>query len=199
MPTILSKTSSPADLRKRAQSRIARPVGLDGSLASDISALRVLHDMAASSETAPNALAVLHELQVHQVELDLQAEELRNAIVELEAIHERQLQLFHSAPVGYLVIDAQTRILDCNATAARQLSESPGCLLGRRLDRFFTETSQMALKNLLVRSHLSQAGVCVGLDLSTGQGAKVRLAASATIDPSGMGYLLVLSSLPELA
>ena len=50
---------------------------------------------------------MLHELQVHQVEVDLQDEELRRSRLELETSLNRQVQLYDYAPVGYLTVDCK--------------------------------------------------------------------------------------------
>jgi molybdenum cofactor biosynthesis enzyme len=82
-----------ADLRSRAAARLKGPAAAKGTAAAAADALGVLHALASSPETAADALAMLHELQVHQVELELQAQELRESRAELEAALRRQLEL----------------------------------------------------------------------------------------------------------
>lgn len=197
MSSITPKPSSPANLRERAQSKLARPVGLGGIHASAASALRVLHDMASSSETAADALALLHELQVHQVELDLQAEELRNASAELETALVRQVQLYDAAPVAYVVVDPQTRMLELNATGAQQLGSPRDALRGQRLDRFLSAPSRATLHGLLARVLQEQSTQSGTLVLQGPDHTLHTVAASASPDPAGTGCLLVLCPMPE--
>ncbi len=65
--------------------------------------------------------AALHELRVHQVELEMQNEELRRLHETLDAERARYFELFELAPVGYLTLSTENHILEANLTAARQL------------------------------------------------------------------------------
>jgi len=67
------------------------------------------------------AAALLHELGVHQIELEMQNEELRRAQLELEAQRAKYFELFDLAPVGYLNLSDKGIVDDANFTAARQL------------------------------------------------------------------------------
>ena len=92
-----------------------------GAMQMATAAYGVLHELASSPTTAADALALLHELQVHQVELDLQAEELRASRMELEAALRRQIQLYDAAPVGHATIDPSCTLLELNLTGAAML------------------------------------------------------------------------------
>jgi PAS domain S-box-containing protein len=68
----------------------------------------------------------LHELRVHQIELEMQNEELRRTHLELEAAHERYFDLYDLAPVGYFTINERGLILEANLTAGKMLGMSRG-------------------------------------------------------------------------
>ena len=82
------------------------------------------------------ALRLIHELQVHQIELEMQNEELRRAQDQLEASHARYFDLYDLAPVGYFTVDEQGTILEANLTAAKLLGIERGTLLAQPLTRF---------------------------------------------------------------
>ncbi|MEO8656936.1 MAG: response regulator [Bryobacteraceae bacterium] len=79
---------------------------------------------------------LLYELRVHQIELELQNEELRRAQSELEASRERYFDLYELAPVGYLTVSEQGQILEANLTAAKLLGFSRASIGNRRLTSF---------------------------------------------------------------
>jgi hypothetical protein len=77
----------PWALRERAQKVLHTPSSSLPKPKDATDAFRVLFELASSPDTAGDALALLHELQVHQVELDMQTEELMHSRAELETDH----------------------------------------------------------------------------------------------------------------
>jgi PAS domain S-box-containing protein len=88
---------------------------------------------ALSPEAARRAL---HELRVHQIELEMQNEELRRAEEELEVSRARYFDLYDLAPVGYFTLSEQGLILEANLTAAKLLGVARGALVKQPLSRF---------------------------------------------------------------
>lgn len=86
--------------------------------------------------------ATVHELQVHQVELEMQNDELRKAQAELEESRTRYADLFDFAPVGYLLLDRNGLIAEANLTAARMLQIHRGRLRGKPLNVFILPASK---------------------------------------------------------
>ena len=81
-------------------------------------------------------LTAVHELRVHQVELELQNELLRATQADLEAARELYLDLYESAPVAYLTLDRQSQILAANLTSTIVLGTARGPLLSLPLAHF---------------------------------------------------------------
>jgi PAS domain S-box-containing protein len=85
---------------------------------------------------------MLHELRVHQIELQMQNEELRRSQVELDAARERYFDLYDLAPVGYLAVSEAGLILEANLTAATLLGVSRGAVVMLPLSKFIHKEDQ---------------------------------------------------------
>jgi PAS domain S-box-containing protein len=91
---------------------------------------------AAPESPAASPEGLLHELQVHQVELELQNEELRRTQGELELAHARYVALYDFAPVGYFSLDERGCLNSINLMGAAMLGGEPARLTGRPFSRF---------------------------------------------------------------
>jgi PAS domain S-box-containing protein len=78
-----------------------------------------------------DANSLIHELRVHQIELEMQNEELLRVQNDLEISRSRYADLYDFAPVGYLTLNRHGQIVDLNLTAARQLGIERGRLIGK--------------------------------------------------------------------
>jgi len=101
-----------------------------------------------------SATQLLHELQVHQIELEMQNEALQQARSELEQSRDRYLDLYDFAPVGYCTVTSSGLISEINLTASELLGETRAKLIGARLTSFIATESQNAWRILL--KHVAQ-------------------------------------------
>ncbi|MDP2706156.1 MAG: PAS domain-containing protein [Burkholderiales bacterium] len=132
---------------KRTEEREASPPGDDASSASSWQALRQRAEArflkkAARSPENIEALSreetrqMLHELRVHQIELEMQNEELRESQAALDAVRARYFDLYDLAPVGYCTVSEPGLIMQANLTAASLLGVARSALVKRPLSRF---------------------------------------------------------------
>jgi PAS domain S-box-containing protein len=84
----------------------------------------------------------VHELQIHQMELELQNQKLREAQLELAESRDRYADLFEFAPVGYVTLNEEGQILEANLTAATMLGVERGGLLRKTISTFVSRVSQ---------------------------------------------------------
>src|SRR5512138_843366 len=93
-----------------------------------------LRDLDARSDPSGDEIpALIHDLEVHQIELEVQNRELREAQALLESARDRLSDLYDFAPVVYLGLDADTTITEANLTAAAMFGTERGKLIGKRL------------------------------------------------------------------
>ena len=118
---------NPPDLRRRAEAVLPGK----SSDARDISAL-----------SGDQVQQVIHELQVHQIELEMQNEELRQAQAEVERAKDRYVDLYDHAPIGYVTLDKNSLVLESNFSAASLLGTERGSLIGKPLTSFIHEDTQ---------------------------------------------------------
>lgn len=83
-----------------------------------------------------SAEELLHELQVHQIELEMQNENLRESMLTLEESRDRYVDFYDFAPVGYLTLNPQGMIVEINLTGAAMLGIERSKLLQRPFSSF---------------------------------------------------------------
>ena len=98
-----TEQKKPSEFRRRAEKKLKSKI--------------TTHNIMSDNEMQQ----LIHELQVHQIELEMQNEELRKAQIELETSRAKYSDLYDFAPVGYFTFDKKGVILETNLTAANYL------------------------------------------------------------------------------
>jgi PAS domain S-box-containing protein len=97
---------------------------------------------AGNPQSTMDTQRLLHELQVHQVELEMQNSELQESRDRMEGLVEKYTDLYDFAPVGYLSLDEQGKILEVNLSGATLLGVERSPLINQRLPSFVTPASR---------------------------------------------------------
>jgi PAS domain S-box-containing protein len=128
-----------------------------------------------------------HELHVHQIELELQNEQLRQTNLELELTRNKYIDLFELAPLGYFTLDRGGVILEVNQTGCTQLGLTRERLNGRRLPVFVQENFRTHFAVFLRRVFETRQLCRVELTMTRqgGQPFHVQIDAVATQTPEG--------------
>lgn len=182
------------DLRARAASLLTGTAATKGPVARAADALTVLHALASSPDTASDALTLLHELQVYQVELDLQAEELRQSRAGLESTLRRQVELYDHQPVGCFTIDQRGVMHELNQTGAEMLGIARDEACGLPLDTFLCAESARRFRSVISSVDAGARSPSFLLRLCPRNGAERPVVASIGADPAANRHLVNLTS-----
>ncbi len=106
---------------------------------------------------------LLHELQVHQIELEMLYENLRQAYEQLEKSWACYYDLYNMAPIGYLTLSSTDLIQDVNTTTAMLLGLSREALIQKPLTSFILDTDHELYS--LHRKQLVETGKKQGFEL----------------------------------
>ena len=172
--------TGPAEtLRERAESVVAE--GTAGAPAP----------VSAAPLTLEATQRLLHDVQVHHVELELQNEELRSAQHALEAAHAHAFELYELAPVGYCTLREDGMMVRANVMAASLFGAPRQALVGQALSRFIHHQDQDAYYLLLKRLVETREPQTAELRVMPAQGSEawVRLAANVGKEPKGARIL----------
>lgn len=158
MPEISDETTIYTQLRDKAETQLQEGTTPSaGHWSLGVHALRLLHQLSSDPDKAEDALKLLHELQVHQVELDLQNEEtIANERILEEDLHLYR-SLYESAPLTYFVVDREGVVILSNHAATELFGVGHDQLQGQRVDSFLKPQDRPLLLELLQR--VSENGI----------------------------------------
>jgi PAS domain-containing protein len=94
---------------------------------------------------------LIHDLEVHQAELEAQNQQLREAHHQLEESRARYTDLYDFAPVAYCTFDSTGRVLEINLTGAAMLGTPRSRVLGKPFAVYVSENDRAAFRNHLHR------------------------------------------------
>jgi PAS domain S-box-containing protein len=118
------KSTNPTGLRKQAEERLRLT-------RRDVTAMPI-----------KDVQQLVHELQVHQIELEMQNDELRRTQTELEAARDRYVDLHDFSPAGHLTLDTHGTIIEANLRAGTLLGINRNKLIGQSLAGFVASDDQ---------------------------------------------------------
>jgi PAS domain S-box-containing protein len=181
MPTKPTPSPAAAKLRRSAEERLKEQHPEMGPARSDADTQRLVH-----------------ELQVHQIELEMQNEELQKARDELEAALEKYSDLYDFAPVGYLTLDRDGTIREANLTSASLLGIDRSQLIQRRFGAFISADGLPAFQAFLKRLFESKAKEFCEVTLLREGKLRLDLRIEAVVAASGQECRAVLEDITEL-
>lgn len=193
-------TDHHARLRRTAEALIekgAAPPGQGASLGVDT--LELLYRRASDPGSNADALKLLHELQTHQVELDLMYEQLQANEYEINGELFHYKALFEHGPVAYLVVANDGQIIESNEEASALFGESSQKLAGQAVIRLLAPSSSVPVSELFqsLSAPGSRASCIADLPANDQSASTRRVAISARSDEHGGSILMALCLTPD--
>lgn len=146
-----------------------------------------------------DAKRLVHELRVHQVELELQNEALREARLEAEAGWERFQALYDFSPAGYFSVDREGAILEMNLAGACLLGVARGQGLNLHFQQLLRVREQPSFMAFLHQSLGSPDHLSCEVTLPGPQNAGLRVRLQGTCSADGKVLQMVAMDITELA
>jgi len=143
----------------------------------------------------PNRL--IHELHVHQIELEMQNEELREARDEMESALEKYTDLYDFAPVGYLTLDRDGVIKAVNLRGADLLGVERSRLLGRRYRAFLPVEACILFSEFLGKVFASRSKESCELAVTGKENQPLFVQIEAMSDASGKECRIAVIDITE--
>jgi two-component system cell cycle sensor histidine kinase/response regulator CckA len=133
-----------AELRRRAEARLSEKQ-------------KIQRSQAGAERTAHDTQRLVQELQIHQIELEMQNEQLEQARIETEAALELYTDLYEFAPSGYFTLDRDGTVRQANLTGSGLLGVDRSRLVNRNFQLFVAENSRPVFQAFSVKVFASHA------------------------------------------
>ncbi len=157
---------------------------------------RLAVKQASHAEVVIDEKRLVHELQVHQIELEMQNEALREARLQSEIALERFTELFDFAPLAYFSLCCKGIIQQANFRSESLLAIERSALCGQNFAHWVTNVFQLLFKNFLAKVFANTDSHSCEMTLQIGNDQKwVRVEGIA--DKTGDSCLLAVSDISE--
>ena len=178
------------------------PTGPDANIRAELRKRAETHERGKSEALdlpygEVEAQRLVHELRVHQIELEMQNEELREARAEIEAGLERYTDLYDFAPVGYLSLTPDGVILRSNLNGSFLLGTERARLVGMRFGQFLNPEDKGVFSALLKQVFLSGGKQTCQCAVQCAEGGPLWVQIAATRSENWQECRVVLSDISE--
>jgi PAS domain S-box-containing protein len=153
----------------------------------------------AARTPSPPTEVLLHELQVHQIELEMQNEALRQAQTALEESRDRYVDLYEFAPVGYLSLTADGLIVELNLTCTKLLKRERNKVLHKRFAAWVIPEDLASWNQLFLNVKQSDGAVSADLALRRGDGTVLVAQLVCERRKVGAGDTMIVISLTDIS
>lgn len=194
----LDPPQATAPLRQQAVQKLrAGEAQLSSDFTASADALGVLYRLSSEASTASDALKLLHELQIHQVELELQLEQLQAN--ERETSHDLACfqQFFCIAPLACFIVNLDGIVTDSNAAAIRffepLIKHDAKPVIGRSLVSLFSTSCHPMLNATFARVQRNQQQASLIVSTATNSATQEHVQLTISLSPDHQAILVILT------
>jgi len=142
-------------------------------------------------------LRLIHELEVHQIELELQKEELSAAKEKVDLESQRYTELYDFAPVGYFTLSRTGQILELNLSGAKLLGTERARIKNRMFGSFVADESQTIFNQFLFDLTSENSTKSYEVKIRSGERSFLNVIIKGTISENGKQCFLTATDITE--
>lgn len=146
---------------------------------------KVAERRAVREDSQVDQARLFHELEVHQVELEMQLEANQTTRAELEAITHRYADLYAFAPVAYFTLESDSAIRELNLAGSKLLGAERAQFAGRRFGVFVAEASRPTFFSFLEEVFATNAKRTCDIELASEGRASIAVTLEETLSSDG--------------
>jgi len=150
-----------------------------------------------SQLSEPDILKLFHELQVHQIELEIQKEELILAKIKSDEASDKYTELFDFNPTGYFLLSKEGIIIELNFSGAKILGKERSLLMNSRFQFFVSEKSKLKFNQFLENIFSEKKKISTELTLSVNGGSPVYIYLTGNISGNEENCLLSVTDITD--
>ncbi len=184
-----------AKLRKKAEEQLEDPMSKI-SLPDETDNLKLIHELQLHQIELKMQS---DELQVHQIELKLQNEELLLAKVQAETHYRKYMELYDSSPTGYLTLSKEGLIIELNLSSAAILGKNRTQLISSRFGFFISIDTRPDFNIFLKNIFCSKARETCELTLLTGTNLTIRILLAGKVTENDQHCAVSMVNITETA
>jgi PAS domain S-box-containing protein len=147
------------------------------------------------SET--DMMKLIHELEVHQIELELQNKELVIAKEKAERAEEKYTELYDFAPSGYFTLSQQGNILEMNLHGAQMLGKERQTLLNNKLTLFIGKNTRTVFNDFLSQVFMGKSLASCEVSFVSGSKSPVYVIINGTLADDGKRCMISVMDITE--
>ena len=162
-------------------------------------ALLMKRSESTSDFSEADTLKLIHELEVHQIELKLQNEELLQANKKTAAVEDKFAKLYAFAPSGYYTLDDHGIIIEANLNGTNLLVKKRSSIINRSFRNFITPATKTIFDQFFKRLFKTNKTETCNVTLSASDGRQVSALLSGIVNEQPGQCLLAITDISELA